>query len=70
MANSAILSSRFQIYIPKEVRTAQNRKAGQVFGFIPKDGGVPLVPVPDIEDRFGIAKGANPDNYCDRNDRY
>ena len=70
MANSTALSSRFQIYIPKEVRTAQNWKAGQVFAFIPKDGGVLLVPVPDERDMFGIAKGAAIDNRRDRNDRY
>ena len=70
MANTAILSSRLQTTIPKEVRTAQNWNAGQVFGFIPKGGSVLLVPVPDIEDLFGIAKGANTDNYRDRNDRY
>ena len=70
MANTTTLSSRFQITIPKEVRTARNWKAGQVFAFIPKDGGVLLVPVPEEEDMFGIAKGAAIDNYRDRNDRY
>ena len=69
MANTTTLSSKFQIYTPKEARTAQNWKAGQVFAFIPKDRGVLLVPVPEEQDRFGIAKGAAIDNYRDRNDR-
>ena len=58
------------VYIPKEVRTAQNWRAGQVFAFTPKDGGVLLVPVPDEQDIFGIAKGAAIDNYRVRNDRH
>ena len=70
MANTTTLSSRFQITIPKEVREAQNWKPGQKFAFIPKDGGYLLVPSPTIQDLRGIAKGANIDNYRDRNDRY
>ena len=70
MANTTTLSSRFRIYIPKEVREAQKWKAGQQFAFIPKGSGVLLVPVPDDEDFFGIAKGASTDNYRDRKDRY
>ena len=70
MSDIATLSSEFQITIPKEVREAQNWKPGQEFAFIPKDGGVLLVPVPDDEYFFGIAKGASSDNYRDRKDRY
>ena len=44
--------------------------AGQVFAFIPKGAGVLLVPVLDEEAPFGIARGANTDNYRDRNDCY
>lgn len=70
MSNTTTLSSKYQISIPKAVRESQNWKPGQVFAFVPKDGGYVLVPVPDIEDLFGIAKGACPDNYRDRQDRY
>lgn len=70
MANTAKLSSKFQISIPKAVRTAHQWKPGQAFAFIPKGGGVMLVPVPDIKDLQGIAKGANGDDYRDRSDRY
>ena len=63
------LSSKFQISIPKEVREKEGWKAGQRFVFIPKGAGYLLVPVPRIEDLFGIVKGANPENYRDRNDR-
>lgn len=70
MSNSATLSSKFQISIPKAVREAQGWEAGQEFVFIPKDGGVLLVPVPTLEDLRGIAKGADPTGYRDRRDRY
>ena len=63
MANTAILSSRFRITIPKEVREAQDWKPGQKFAFIPKDGGYLLVPGPTIQDLRGIAEGANTENY-------
>ena len=64
------LSSKFQISIPKEVREQQGWKAGQEFVFLPKGRSVVLVPVLKLEDLRGIAKGANPDDYRDRNDRY
>ena len=70
MGNSTTLSAKFQIAIPKEVREAQNWKAGQEFAFIPKGGGYLLVPCPTIQDLRGIAKGACTDNYRDRKDRY
>ena len=67
--NTATLSTKYQICIPKAVRAARHWKAGQVFAFIPKGEGLLLVPVPDRDDLAGIARGANPDNYRDRTDR-
>ena len=70
MSDTATLSAKFQISIPKAVRAARRWKAGQEFAFIPKGTGVLLVPVPELADLKGIAKGANPDNYRDRKDRF
>lgn len=70
MPDTATLSAKFQISIPKAVRTAQHWTAGQQFAFIPKGAGVLLVPVPTKEYLFGIAKGANTEDYRDREDRY
>lgn len=70
MADTATLSSKFQISIPKAVRERQGWEAGQEFVFIPKGGGVMLVPVPSEEKLFGIAKGASSEDIRDRNDRY
>lgn len=66
----ATLSSKFQISIPKEVRDQQHWSAGQEFVFIPKGKGVLLIPVPELADLRGMAKGANPSNYRDRKDRF
>ncbi len=70
MSTATKLSSKFQISIPKEVREEQNWKPGQEFVFIPSGKGVKLVPVPTIDELRGIARGANPEGYRDRNDRY
>jgi len=66
---TAKLSSKFQISLPKAVRTAQHWQAGQEFAFIPKGKGALLVPVPKPENLAGMARGANPEGYRDRDDR-
>lgn len=70
MAATATLSSKFQISIPKAVREAQHWEAGQEFVFIPKGRGVLMMPVPELDQLAGIAKGAHTDDYRDRGDRY
>lgn len=69
MAETATLSAKFQISIPKAIRTAQQWEAGLKFAFIPKGTGVLLVPVPERESLAGIAKGASAEDYRDRTDR-
>jgi AbrB family looped-hinge helix DNA binding protein len=67
--DTAKLSSKFQISIPKSVRSARRWQAGQVFAFIPKGDGLLLVPVPELDDLAGVARGAGPDGFRDRTDR-
>lgn len=67
--DTAKLSAKFQISIPKAVRSARRWRAGQVFAFIPKGEGVLLVPVPKRDDLAGLARGAKPEDYRDRTDR-
>ena len=57
MADTATLSSKFQISIPKAVRTARQWRAGQEFAFIPKGTGVLLVPVPELAELAGDREG-------------
>ena len=70
MPSTATLSSKFQISIPKSVREEQHWQAGQEFVFIPKGKGVLVMPVPELEQLSGIAKGANAASYRDREDRF
>lgn len=67
--DTARLSAKFQLSIPKAVRTAQHWSAGQEFAFIPKGSGVLLVPVPKQDALRGLARGARPEAYRDRADR-
>ena len=64
--NTAKLSAKYQISIPEAVRASKGWKAGQEFAFIPKG----KVPLPELKDMFGIAKGARRSGYRDRTDRY
>ena len=70
MSATATLSTKYQISIPKAVREAQHWKAGQEFVFIPKGNGVLVMPVPELQQLAGLAKGAKRDRYRDRKDRY
>jgi AbrB family looped-hinge helix DNA binding protein len=67
--DTATLSAKFQISIPKSIRAARQWRAGQVFAFIPRGEGVLLVPVPPIEQLAGIARGAKKTGYRDRTER-
>jgi AbrB family looped-hinge helix DNA binding protein len=67
--DTATLSAKFQISIPKGVRDTRHWQAGQVFAFIPKGEGVLLVPVPKLEELAGLARGAKKEGYRDRSDR-
>ena len=69
MAETATLSSKFQISIPKAIRSAQQWHAGLTFAFIPKGRGVLLVPIPERDALKGLARGASPTEYRDRSDR-
>ena len=69
MAVTAILSSMFQISIPKAIQTTQHWEAGLTFAFIQKGTSVLLEPVPEREDLKGLARGASPEDYRNRSDR-
>jgi AbrB family looped-hinge helix DNA binding protein len=69
MSNTATLSSKFQISIPKAVRDEFHWTAGQEFVFVPKDKGVLVMPVPELKELAGIARGARTTGYRDRKER-
>jgi AbrB family looped-hinge helix DNA binding protein len=66
---TAKLSNKFQICIPKSVRTARRWRVGQQFAFIPEGEGVLLMPVPKRDDLAGLARGARARDHRDRTDR-
>jgi AbrB family looped-hinge helix DNA binding protein len=70
MTSIAKLSSKFQISIPKAVRDEQHWEAGQEFVFIPKGTGVLVMPLPNLSQLAGLAKGAKTTGYRDRKDRF
>jgi bifunctional DNA-binding transcriptional regulator/antitoxin component of YhaV-PrlF toxin-antitoxin module len=69
VADTATLSSKHRISIPKAVRESRRREAGQRFVFLPKGDGVLPMPVPRPEDLRGIAPRARRSGYRDRDDR-
>ncbi len=70
MASTATLSSKYQISIPKAIREDLHWEAGQQFVFIPKGKGVLLMPVPELKQLAGLARGADTAGYRDREDRF
>jgi AbrB family looped-hinge helix DNA binding protein len=66
---SVTLSSKFQLSIPKAVREELHLQAGQRFAVITKGDIISLVPIPELAEMRGIAKGADTSNYRDRTDR-
>ena len=68
MSATATVSSKFQISTAREVRERMGLCPGQKVAFIAKVEGVLMVPVPEREEVAGMARGANPKGYRDRND--
>ncbi len=67
---STTLSSKYQLSLPKVVREELGLQAGQKFSVITKGGIIELVPLRTLESARGMLRGANPDNYRDRSDRF
>ena len=70
MTDTATLSSKFQISIPKAVRERENWQPDQKFAFVPSGNGYSLVAVPTVRKLKGLARGASRDDIRDRKDRF
>ena len=66
---TATLSSKYQMSIPKGIREALGLKPGQRFSVIAKGSVIELVPIGTIDAARGRLKGANALGYRDRKDR-
>lgn len=53
------ISSKFQVVIPREIREQFGLKPGQKLAFIPYNGTLRVVIVPDIKEARGMLKGIN-----------
>ena len=64
------ISADYKVAIPKSTCERLNWRPGQKLVFIPKGAGGLLIAAPTREDLIGLTRGANTENYRDRNDRY
>lgn len=65
----AVISPKFQIVIPKEIRERLNLQPGQVVSLIDRGDMVTLVLQRPVGDLRGIARGATYEGYRDKTDR-
>lgn len=66
----AVISPKFQIVIPKEIRERMDLRPGQVVSLIDRGDMITLVPQRPIADLRGIARGASYEGYRDETDRF
>jgi AbrB family looped-hinge helix DNA binding protein len=67
--STATLSSKYQLSLPKALREAMQLQPGQQFELIPMGDIIQMVPKISIQSLRGLARGANPDGYRDREER-
>ena len=65
----AVISPKFQIVIPKEIRERLNLQPGQVVSLIDRDPLITLVPQVPVAELRGIARGISTAGYRDETDR-
>ena len=63
------ISSKYQVVIPKEVRSSLHLKSGQKMHCLAKGGIVYLVPRLPIAQLRGMAKGISIEGYREKKDR-
>jgi AbrB family looped-hinge helix DNA binding protein len=65
-----ILSSKFQVVIPRDVREKLNLMPGQKIVVIEKDGVLHLIPQKPMKEMRGFAKNINTQDVRDEEDRF
>jgi len=65
-----ILSSKFQVVIPRDVREKLNLKPGQKIAVIEKNGVLHLIPQKPIKEMKGFVKNINTRKLRDEEDRF
>jgi len=65
---TSVVSSKFQVVIPRKIREKFNVKPGQRVMFISYQKSLRLVIVPSIEVAYGMLAGMNVDNIREEED--
>ena len=65
---TTVVSSKFQVVIPRKIRAKFKVKPGQRVMFIPYQKSLRMVIVPSIEEAYGMLKGMNTDNLREEED--
>ena len=59
--NTVIVSPKYQVVIPKDIRASLNLRPGQKLRVIEYDGRIELIPDQDVSELKGFLKGINTD---------
>jgi AbrB family looped-hinge helix DNA binding protein len=65
----AVISPKFQIVIPKEIRERMGLQPGQTVSLIDRGDTITMVPKRPLSELRGILRGAPIDDYRDETDR-
>jgi AbrB family looped-hinge helix DNA binding protein len=65
----AVISPKFQIVIPKEIRERMGLQPGQTVSLIDRGETITMVPKRPLSELRGILRGAPIDDYRDETDR-
>jgi AbrB family looped-hinge helix DNA binding protein len=68
MARS-VVSTKYQVVIPKEIRTQVGLRTGQAVQVIAKNGVIALVPDRELSDLRGFLRGMDTKNVREKRDR-
>ena len=68
--DTVVVSSKYQIVIPQDVRKRIDLKPGQKIVVIEKDGVIHLIPQKPIKEMRGFLKGIDTSQLRDEEDRF